>query len=129
MKRDDWTFDYTAARLAEAARVKIAHHDARLAFWHGKRDEVLGRIRTEGIEIDEKIVLGFQSPKAQDWQRANRITVRDDLRTQLDECHDKLRSHTERLEAFKGWLALLAANPEARLPLDVDDWQFFFGTS
>ena len=32
MKRNDWTFDYTAARLAEAAQAKIAHHEARLAI-------------------------------------------------------------------------------------------------
>ena len=126
MKRNDWTFDYTAARLAEAAQTKIAHHEARLAFWRGKREEVLGRIRTEGIEIDEKIVLGYQTPKAQDWERANRVTIRDDLRTQLDECHGKLRSHTDLAGQFKGWLAMLAANPEARVPLDVEDWQFFF---
>ena len=126
MKRNDWTFDYTAARLAEAAQAKIAHHEARLAFWRGKRGEVLGRIRTEGIEIDEKIVLGYQSPKAQDWERANRITIRDDLRTQLDECHGKLRSHTDLAGQYKGWLAMLGANPEVRVPLDVEDWQFFF---
>ena len=126
MKRNDWTFDYTAARLAEAAQAKIAHHEARLAFWRGKREEVLGRIRTEGIEIDEKIVLGYQTPKAQDWERANRVTIRDDLRTQLDECHGKLRSHTELVGQYQGWLAMLAANPEARVPLDVEDWQFFF---
>ena len=129
MKRNDWTFDYTAARLAEAAQAKIAHNEARLAFWRGKREEVLGRIRTEGIEIDEKIVLGYQTPKAQDWERANRITIRDDLRTQLDECHGKLRSHTDLAGQYKGWLALLGANSEVRVPLDVEDWQFFFGTA
>ena len=129
MKRNDWTFDYTAARLAEAAQAKIAHHEARLAFWRGKREEVLGRIRTEGIEIDEKIVLGYQTPKAQDWERANRVTIRDDLRTQLDECDGKLRSHTDLAGQCKGWLAMLGANPEVRVPLDVEDWQFFFGTA
>ena len=28
-----------------------------------------------------------------------------------------------------GWLALLGANSEVRVPLDVEDWQFFFGTA
>ena len=97
------------------------------AFWRGKREEVLGKVRTEGIEIDEKIVLGYQSTKAQDWERANRITIRDDLRSQLNECHDKLRSHTELVAQYEGWQAMLAANPEARMSLDVEDWRFFFG--
>ena len=59
MKRDEWKFEYTAARLAEAADAKISHHGERLAFWKGKRDEVLATIRAEGLEIDEKIVVGY----------------------------------------------------------------------
>lgn len=127
MQRKDWKFDYTAARLAEAARTRIAHHEERLAFWRGKREEVLAKIRSEGLEIDEKIVMAYPTPKAQDWSRANRVTVRDDLREHLDECLSKLRAHTELLRDHQGWLAMLSANPEARLPLDVEDWQFFFG--
>ncbi len=127
MQRKDWTFDYTAARLAEAASGKIVHHEERLAYWRGQREEVLAKLRSEGLEIDEKIVMSYANPKAQDWARANRITVRDDLRVQLDECHEKLRHHTELVRDFEGWLAMLSANPEARLPLDVQDWQHFFG--
>ena len=75
MKRDEWKFEYTAARLAEAAEAKIAHHTERLAFWKAKRDEVLATIRAEGLEIDEKIAVGYQSPKSRDWERANRVSV------------------------------------------------------
>jgi len=102
MKRDEWKFEYTAARLAEAADSKIAHHGERLAFWKAKRDEVLSTIRTEGLEIDEKIVVGYQSPKSRDWERANRVSVRDDLRQKLDEVLDKLRHHTEQLTQYEG---------------------------
>lgn len=129
MHRNEWKFDYTAARLAEAAQAKIAHHQARLAFWQGKREETLATIRSEGLEIDEKIVLGYQSPKARDWDRGNRVTVRDDLRHQLDEVLDKLKAHTEKLTQYAGWQELLRANPEARLGVDLDDWLFFFGSA
>ena len=127
MQRNEWKFDYTAARLAEAAHAKIAHHEERLAFWRGKREETLATIRSEGLEIDEKIVLGYQSPKARDWDRANRISIRDDLRQHLDEVLDKLKFHTDQLRQYEGWRQLLLANPEARLGLDIDDWLFFFG--
>jgi hypothetical protein len=126
MKRDEWKFEYTAARLAEAADAKIAHHAERLAFWKGKRDEVLVTIRAEGLEIDEKIVVGYQSPKSRDWERANRVSVRDDLRQKLDEVLDKLRHHTEQLTQYEGWSQMLHANPEQRVGLDIDDWLFFF---
>jgi hypothetical protein len=127
MQRKDWKFDYTAAKLAEAAQAKIAHHTARLEFWRTTREEVLARIRAEGLEIDEKIVLGYQSPKARDWERANRVTVREDLRQHLDECLEKLKAHTDWLAHYQGWHELLLANPEQRVALDIEDWLFFFG--
>lgn len=127
MQRKDWKFEYTAARLAEAAEVKIKHHQTRFEFWRGKREEVLARIRAEGLEIDEKIVMGDQSPKARDWERANRVSIRDDLRQHLDECLDKLRAHTEWLAQYDGWNQLLNANPEQRVALDIEDWLFFYG--
>ncbi len=57
MLKDEWRFDYTAAKVADAARAKIAYHESRLAFWMGKREEIIATIRAEGIEVDEKIVL------------------------------------------------------------------------
>lgn len=127
MQRSEWKFDYTAARLAEAAQAKIAHHEERLEFWRGKREEVLAKIRSEGLEIDEKIVVSYEHPKARDWERANRVTVRDDLRQQLDEVLAKLKFHTDQLRQYGGWQQLLLANPESRLGLDIEDWLFFFG--
>ena len=127
MHRNEWHFDYTATRLGEAAQEKIAHHEERLAFWKGKREETLATIRSEGLEIDEKIVLGYDNPKSRDWDRGNRVTVRDDLRQRLNEVLDKLKFHTDKLTQYSGWQQSLRANPEARLGVDIDDWLFFFG--
>ena len=69
MQRNDWTFQHTASQIAEATRGKIDYHQERLTFWKAKREEVLATIRLEGIEVDEKIVLAFQNPKARDWDR------------------------------------------------------------
>lgn len=64
MQRNDWKFDYSARQLAEAAQIKITHHRGRLDFWKGKREETLAKIRSQGLEIDEKIAVGYQSPKS-----------------------------------------------------------------
>ena len=127
MQREAWKFDYTAQRLAEAAQRKVDWHRERLAFWAGRREETLATIRAEGLEIDEKIAVGLQTPKGRDWERAHRISVRDDLRLELDEVLQKLKEHTERLAEYEGWRQMLAANPEARLSLDIADWLYFFG--
>lgn len=127
MLRNDWKFAYTAPNLAEAARTKLAFHDERLEFWRSKKDEVMGLIRSEGLEIDEKIVLQFSHPKARDWERGAQVMVRNDLREKLEECLEKLKWHTDRRREYDGWEQVLAASPENRQELDIDDWLFFFG--
>ena len=45
MLRQDWGFDYTAIKLAEAAARKQAFHQERLEWWKAKRVEVMTTIR------------------------------------------------------------------------------------
>ena len=127
MIRKDWKFEYTASKLAEAAQAKIDWHTERLVWWRNKKDEVFATIRKEGIEVDEKISLGFQNPKSRDYDRGAQVMVRNDLQKDLDECMDKLQAHTQRLNEYSGWQQVLAANPENRQSLDIEDWLFFFG--
>lgn len=127
MHRQEWQFDHTASRLAEAAAGKCAYHRECPQLWRGKRDEVMATIRAEGLEIDEKIVLGFQNPKSRDWHHGAEVMIRNDLQKDLAECHEKLRHHTEKLAQYDGWQQLLEANPETRQALDIEDWLFFFG--
>ena len=127
MQRTDWTFQYRASQIAEATRSKIDYHQERLTFWKAKREEVLATIRAEGIEVDEKIVLAFQNPKARDLDRGGQVIIRNDLQKALQEIYDKLRDHTEALSEFEAWEQVLLAHPEAPLPLDIQDWLHFFG--
>ena len=126
MLRKDWGFDYTANKLAEAAATKMVFHQDRLDWWKTKRQEVMGTIRSEGLEIDEKLVMEFRSPKARDWDRSAQVLIRNDLQTDLSECLDKLSHHTQQVQQYDGWQQVLAANPEARVKLDIEDWLFFF---
>ena len=127
MQRDFWKFDYTATKLAEAASAKISYHQGHLNLWKAKREELINTIRSEGIEVDEKIVLAYQNPKARDWDRGGEIMIRNDLRKDLAECFQKLAYHTEQRDTFDGWKQVLDANPENRVQLDIEDWLFFFG--
>jgi len=127
MQRTEWKFEYTAAKLAEAAQAKIDWHKERLEWWKTKKDEVFATIRREGLEVDEKISLAFQNPKSRDWDRGAQVMVRNDLQKDLSECLEKLQAHTRELNEYSGWNQVLNANPENRLSLDIDDWLFFFG--
>lgn len=128
MIRNEWKFEYLASKLADAAGARAAHHRDRLDWWRGNKDKVLDTIRSEGIEIDEKIVLEFSSPKSRDWQDATRVSVRNDLRADLNECLKKLAYHTQQLASYSAWSEVLSANAAASLSLDHEDWQFFFGS-
>ena len=127
MLRDHWQFDYSAAQLTEATQAQIAHHQERIQFWRITKDQVIATIRAEGIEVDEKLVLAYASPKSRDWEDGGEIMIRNDLRKRLAECFKKLAYHTGWRDTYFGWKQLLDANPESRMPLEIDDWLFFFG--
>lgn len=127
MLRDQWKFDYPAAQVAEAAAARGAYHAARLKFWKERREIVLTRIRSEGLEIDESAAVGFRNPKSRDWEHGTQVTVRPDLRQDLEECSSKLGYHTKELEQYGSWQQTMAANPDMKVSLDIEDWMYFFG--
>ncbi len=132
MKKNEWTFRYTAKQLAEAATEKISYHDERLEFWNSKREQTIAEIRADGIEVNEKTVIQSQrvSPqnlKGRDWSSGGDVMIRNDLRKSLTETYEKLSYHTARRDQYQGWLKALSDNPENSHDLDMDDWQFFFG--
>jgi hypothetical protein len=127
MQRKEWKFSYSAPQLAEAARAKIDYHAEHLGFWMKKREELMATIREEGIEINEKIALGYVNPKARDWDRGGEIMIRNDLRKGLVETFEKLSYHTGKRDTYDGWEQVLRAKPDNTLDLDIEDWLFFFG--
>lgn len=126
MKRNEWNFTYAAGKLAEAAQGKLDHHNDRLTFWKRHKEDVISRIRTEGIEVDENVSLSYRRPKERDWDRGAKVMVRNDLQHELDEALEKLGYHTGKIAEYDGWRQVLAANADSRLELDIDDWLFFF---
>lgn len=127
MKRNDWGFEYTAKVLAEAAHSKRTFHQERFAWWKDKKDQVLNEIRSNGIEVDEKIALEYRSPKSRDWDRGTQVAVREDLSKNISECMEKLSFHASLINDYDGWHQVLVANDSALLSLDHSDWLFFFG--
>ena len=126
MLREKWEFSYTAEQLSEATAKKLAYHQERLAWWKEKRLSVMATIRAEGLEISEKIALEYRSPKSMDWNNSSQVVIRNDLKTALQECQEKLVHHTSKIQEYSGWHQMLKANPQAQQSLDIEDWLFFF---
>jgi hypothetical protein len=127
--RAKWEFEYTAAKLAEAAAAQHAFRVSRIKVWEEKKAEVVAKIKDSGLSVHESIAAGMGSGKYSTSFEDNSAHVMVDptLQKDLNECVKKINSHTEMRNSYDAWRQVLAANPEVRLKLDHDDWMYFFG--
>ena len=125
MKRDEWLFDHTGAKLAEAAKQKKSAHQARKAWWEEKKAEVMAKARESGIEVRDSVAASYSNSKG---NYGPQIEVDSGMQRDLTECQQKILEHDRLVRDYEGWIQVLTANPEARLQLDHEDYLFFFGT-
>lgn len=114
MLRDKCTFSDDAKALAGTARTRPAFHEERLTWWKAKQNEDAFCIRSDGIEIDEKLICSFHNRKVRD--RDGKILIRADLRKQRAECFDKFVEQTARITSDHAREQAVAANPGSGLP-------------
>lgn len=126
MNRDDWEFDYTASSLAKAAEGQRDYRQTRVVAWEKKKAEVMKRIREGGITVHESVAAGMANYTTS-HQEGAQVMVDSTLQRDLNECVAKIRTHREAVQEYDAWAQVLNANPESRLKLKHDDWQFFFG--
>lgn len=124
MKRNEWTFDYTAAKLAEAATTKRDAHQKKLEWWEAKKTEVMKKVGESGIEIQDSVASNYSNTKG---NFGPQIRIDAGLQRDLTECQDKIMEHHAATKSYDGWVQVLSANPEARLSLEHDDYLYFFG--
>lgn len=127
MKREEWTFEYTAAKLAEAAAAQAIFRRKRFEFWSDKKAEVMQKIKDSGLTVHEDIAAGLLDKSYSTRSTGAQVLVDPTLQKDLNECVRKMEAHSERARQYDGWEQVLRGNPEARVQLDHDDWMFFFG--
>lgn len=124
MKRNEWSFEYTAATLADAAEAKRAHHQDRLQWWEVKKVEVTKSVGDRGIEVHDSVASGYSNTATGIMPM---IQIDSGLQRDLCECQNKIQEHGKKVRDYAGWVQVLRAQPEARLSLEHDDFLFFFG--
>ncbi len=124
MNRDEWEFEYTAAKLAEGALERRNFRGSRVTWWREQKETVMALVKESGIEVEESVGAKFSSSS---YGNQPRVVVRGDLQRKLTECHDKIEEHERAVKEYDGWVQVLNANPESRLKLTQDDWLYFFG--
>lgn len=125
MKRAQWKFSYPADVLANAAASQAAHRQERVAWWQKKREEVMDKIRSSGVEVTESLAQQYANSTVAGFGPT--VSVRGDLQKKLQECHTKIQAHEAAAREYDGWVQVLTANTGASMTLHHDDWLYFFG--
>lgn len=124
MNRSEWRFEYTASKLADAAKAKKTAHEGRKKWWEDKKAEVMTRVRESGIEVRDSVAAVYSNTKG---GFGPQIEVDAGMQRDLTECQGKILEHDRLVRDYEGWVQVLSANQEARLSLDHEDYLFFFG--
>jgi len=125
MKRKDWIFDYTAGKLADAAKAKKATHEGKREWWEQKKAETMKKVKDTGIEIRDSVAASYSNTKG---NYGPQIEIDAGMQRDLTECQSKILEHNDLVKSYDGWEQVLRAHPESRVQLDHDDYLFFFGT-
>ena len=128
--RDEWEFEYTASKLAEAAARQRDFRIERIELWESKKAEVMQKIKESGISVSESVADQLSNTGKYGntmGRRGAHITIDGTLQEDLSECVEKIRNHTDLRNKYAAWVQVLESNPEKRLQLRHDDWMFFFG--
>ena len=132
MKRHEWTFNYGCDTLAEAALKQADKHQTKLKWWQEQKDAVMTKIRESGIEVHESLGASYGATK---MGIGPTISIEAGLERSLKECHDKITSHSRKIDEYHAWVTVLRGAHErgkdqgniARMDLDHEDYLFFFG--
>jgi hypothetical protein len=129
MLRVKWEFEYTASKLASAAKEQHDFRVGRIKVWEEKKQQVMQQIRDTGLSIDESLALQLSNKMSSYTSHNSGVSVKIDqtLLDNLDETVQKINEHTTLKTQYNAWTQVLFANPESRLKLDHEDWMFFFG--
>ncbi len=124
MKRTDWKFQYTAAKLAEAAAIKRTKHQGKLKWWEEKKAETMKKVAETGITVQDSVASSYSNTKG---GFGPEIVIDETLQRDLTECQRKIMEHNKLVQEYDAWFQVLSGNSEARVDLDHDDYLFFFG--
>lgn len=129
MLRAKWEFEYTAAKLAEAAKLQLGFRVSKVRYWTNKKEEIIAEIKSKGMTVYEGVDTADSSYKysASTSMGGAQILIDPTLQGDLNQCQAKITMHTGLRDQYNAWVQVLEGNPESRVKLDHDDWMFFFG--
>lgn len=114
--RLNWTFQYGADVLGEAAKEKREHHEARLLFWETTKAIAEAELRETGISLKDYEVSGGKRIEA---------IVDQSISNRYNEATERVSSHQFRMDEYARYIRAFAASGSKVFELTVDDMNFF----
>jgi hypothetical protein len=114
--RLNWTFQYGAEVLGEAAKARQQHHEARLLFWETTKAVAETELRDSGISLRDYEVSGGKRIEA---------VVDPSLSNRYSEATERVDSHYFKLGEYDRYIRAFAASGSKVFELTIDDMNYF----
>lgn len=124
-KRGEWQFEYATADLAKAAVTKAEFRRKRVEIWRHAKEEVMAKIKADGLEVTEDIAEKMLS--ASNYGQGPSVRVKGEYLEDMRRCVDRINVHFKSAREYEGWAEMLKAQGASRVKLSIDDWLYFFG--
>lgn len=130
--RNSWKFSYSVFEVLAGARAQLEYHNTRLVFWNKKREDILAKIKDDGIKIDESVIekLAASGSTYSNFGLNNgpQVSVKQEYLEELNECNSKITQRRASVDQYTGWVKILETEGDSHrvLELEHDDWNFFF---
>lgn len=128
--REGWTFEMPVGEVLEGAQKQLAYRQTRVEFWKDRRDEIVQKIREEGITINESEVekLAGGTSYSNGIGNGVRVVIDNEMQVRLQEAQMKLQENREHVRQYQTWVDLLTPqSAKLSVKLDRADWLYFFG--
>ena len=140
-----WTFEYTGQQLAEAANKKVSFHKERYNSFKAAREKLFAELKEKGIELveqDDPLLALYGDFDAQGAERfagsaltgtmaraahhgLPTIRIEPEAEKNLREFGQQMQQHAREVEQYANFSRAFELNPDARLPLTVEDIRYF----
>lgn len=125
MKREEWVFQFPANEILAAAQKKRDFHAERRDWWENQRHNVMLSIKSSGITIDESMATEILKSYSNIGRQPS-VRIDPEMLADLQECNSKITEHRQKYASYVSFVSLLQSQGNTMLPMNKDDWLFFF---
>lgn len=116
MNRDKHVFQFTGAKISQAAKEEVKYHLERLAFWIEEHRVAVEEAKAKGVELKEYPVTGGIHAE---------MVINPTLQARINECANKVRGHRLAAEKLSVEADAYGTQLDRVFDLHPDDVQYF----